>query len=133
MALEGRHIVIGIEEEVGGTPEFRVLASQRDLTLNRTADRIDVSDKDSKDRKFLTGSNDQSIETSAWFVRSDVAYNRLELAYSTGQPVVVARFELGSLHSSARAVVTNLTERHPVSGGSEVTVGLAIDGSFTAA
>src|SRR3990167_11295225 len=130
MAMEGRHVVLAIESTEGGTTVRRVVAQQRDLTLNRTADRIDVSDKDSKDRKFLTGSNDQSIETSAWFVRSDVAYNRLELAYSTGQPVVVARFELGSLHSSARAVVTNLPERHPVSGGSEVTVGLAIDGSF---
>ena len=67
----------------------KVLAGQRNATLNRSAESIDATSKDTAGfwKESVAGFKEFSIEADGAFVESDVAYGLLETAFLNSENV----------------------------------------------
>jgi TP901-1 family phage major tail protein len=83
--LSGAKVKLFIKDATTGT----VLAGQRSATLNRDAETIDVTSKDTEGgfTESVQGMKSWSIEADGAYVESDTAYDSLEDAYLAGTEV----------------------------------------------
>lgn len=80
--MKGVDVVVKIGNEI--------LAGQRNATLNRSAETLDTTSKDSDGwKEGEQGFKEFSINTDGLYVENDTAFNALEEAYMNGTKVDV--------------------------------------------
>jgi len=127
MAMNGTDILLLVFDGAA----YDVVGSQRDVTFEETTDEIDVSSKDSRNKRVLPGRYSATISLDALYVPSDDAYEKLQDAMRTGVAVKVMRQEDGVSLESADAIVTSISAAGPDQGEATISVALTIDGAWT--
>lgn len=97
------------------TPDPKVLAGQRGATLNRSADTIDGTSKDSEGgwKENLQGFKEWGVDCDGALVASDEAYDHLEEQFEAGEPVnVIIELESGKQYKGA-AIITDFPIEMP--------------------
>ena len=126
--VNGNSIIIWINETNVGY--------QKGVTIDSSADMLDVSDKTSAAAKFLPGKTTDTVSCSAFYVRDDGAYTALRTAYDTGIEVEVDWFHTstdgatGTGEQTAQALISSLSVSAPEHGPAELEMTLQITGGW---
>ena len=88
-AVAGKDIILSIWKADGSS--LLAIAGQQSLTINRSADTIEVSSKDTEGgwKSSIAGMKEWSIETGGLYVASDESHQELTEAFNNGDPVCV--------------------------------------------
>jgi TP901-1 family phage major tail protein len=116
-----------------GTPELPVytkVAGQRGATLNRSAETVDTTSKDSNNwRENEYGIREWSIDFDGLLIESDAAYLELEDAYMN-QTKLMVRFETAAGNKyEGTALLTDFPVEGPYDGESTYSGTLMGDGA----
>ncbi len=129
MAINGTAVLI--LADIGGAT-FNIVGSQRDATMDETAGVIDISSKDQRERKVLSGRYESNISMEELYVPTDAAYLALLASMRNGTIVAIRRRESGTDKEEADAIVTSISRDFPDQGEATISIELAIDGAWTA-
>lgn len=127
-AINGTSILL--LADVGGTPT--VVGSQRGVTFDETSDTIDVSSKESRSMRVISGRYSTTVSLEHLYVPTDLAYLALNTANRTGAFITIRRQELASDTEEASAIVTSISGDFPDQGEAVISVELQIDGDWNA-
>lgn len=122
MATNGTDVLIYVYVE--GTKT--AVGSQREATIEETNEEIDVSTKDLRAKRILSGRYSSTLSLDSLYVPSDTAYSALKTAMRDGEKVIVA-----TETEYADAIVTSLSESFPDQDAATVSIGLSISGAWT--
>ena len=88
-AMAGKDILLGIYDSTGD--EILAIAGQQSLTINRTADSLEVSSKDTEGgwKSYLAGMKEWSIDNGGLYVASADAHKLLGEAFENSDPVCI--------------------------------------------
>lgn len=88
-AIAGKDIVLAIFDETG--VNLLAISGQQGLTINRSADSIEVSSKDTKGgwKSKIAGMKEWSIDNDGLYVPSDATHKQLGKAFEAGNPVCI--------------------------------------------
>ena len=118
-AVAGKDLLLTIWSEDG--EEFLAISGQQSLTINRSADTIEVSSKDTAGgwKAFLSGMKEWSIDSDGIYAVNDASHRKLSEAFNNGDLVCVR-------------VINNKTEED-MFGGLAVVTSYPIEAPFDAA
>ena len=131
MAVNGNTILV----TVGGAE----IGSQRGASFESSADMLDVSDKTSRDAKFIAGKNTDTVSCSSFYVVGDIPQAALRTAYDAGTTVSLIWHEgaddgtdtVGAtLRTAATAFVSSLSVSAPEHGPAETEVSFQVSGGW---
>jgi predicted secreted protein len=131
MAMNGADVLLYVNTGTDLAPNYEVIGSQRDFTLNETTAEIDVSSKDQREMRVLPGRYDSTITLGALYVPTDNAYLTLLSAMRNGTAITVRISEEGADVEEADAIVTALNRAGPDQDATTISVTLRIDGAWT--
>lgn len=100
---------------IGPVGSGKVLAGQQSATLNRSAETIDATSKDTEGfwKESLAGFKEWSIDCDGAFVESDAAYDELETAFLSSENIAVyIEFPSGTKYSG-EATITDFPIEAP--------------------
>lgn len=88
-AIAGKDLLLTIWSEDGA--EFLAISGQRSLTINRSADTIEISSKDTAGgwKGFLAGMKEWSIDLDGVYAVDDASHRKLSEAFANGGLVCV--------------------------------------------
>lgn len=86
-AVAGSNVVVAIYDSTG--TKTLAISGQQGLTINRSAESIEVSSKDDGWKHKIAGLKDWSIDTDGVYVMSDESHKSLGAAFKNGEPVCV--------------------------------------------
>lgn len=88
-AVAGKDILLAIFDKTGAN--LLAISGQQGLTINRTADAIEVSSKDTTGgwKSKIAGMKEWSIDNDGLFVPDDNAHKTLSDAYENSDPVCI--------------------------------------------
>lgn len=88
-AVAGKDMLLAIFNETGET--LLAVAGQKGLTINRSADAIEVTSKDAKGgwKSKIAGMKEWSIDNDGLYVPSDDTHKQLAKAYEQGSYVCI--------------------------------------------
>lgn len=88
-AIAGKDILLCIWN-IAGT-ELLAISGQQGLTINRSADSIEITSKDTKGgwKSYLAGMKEWSIDNDGLYVPNDESHSILSQAFENGDPVCV--------------------------------------------
>ena len=131
MAMNGADVLLYVNTGTDVAPNYEVIGSQRDFTLNEATAEIDVSSKDQREMRVLPGRYDSTITLGALYVPTDNAYLTLLSAMRNGTAITVRIAEEGADVEEADAIVTALNRAGPDQDATTISVTLRIDGAWT--
>ncbi|OFN02634.1 phage major tail protein [Aerococcus sp. HMSC062A02] len=132
-AIAGKDILLAVFDATGAA--LLAIAGQQGLTINRTADSIEVSSKDTKGgwKSKIAGMKEWSIDNDGLYVQSDKAHQQLGTAFENGDPVCIKVIDgkrkkgmFGGL-----AYVTDYTLEAPYDDGMTYSITLDGNGALT--
>lgn len=95
------------------TPTPKILGGQRSATLNRSAESLDATSKDSDWKENLQGMKEWSVDADGLLIESDEAYDMLEEAFmDDGEVGVIITLPSGKKYSG-NAVITDFPLEFP--------------------
>ncbi|MDR6120612.1 TP901-1 family phage major tail protein [Bacillus sp. SLBN-46] len=111
----------------------KVLGGQRNATLNRSAETIDATSKDTAGywKESLTGFKEWSIDADGCFIESDAAYAILETAFVNGESVVAYIEFPSGLHYEGTCIITDFTLELPYDDLVQYSISLQGSGALT--
>jgi TP901-1 family phage major tail protein len=113
-AVAGKDIMLLVYDD---NDELLAIAGQRSLTINRSADSIEVSSKDTEGgwKSNLAGMKEWSIETDGLYVASDTSMQKLSKAFQNSDPVclVVKNVKTDSYMFGGQAAITDFPLEAP--------------------
>lgn len=88
-AIAGKDIILAIFNETGD--KLLAISGQQGLTINRSADSIEVSSKDTKGgwKSKIAGMKEWSIDNDGLYVPSDETHKLLGKAFENSDPVCI--------------------------------------------
>lgn len=88
-AMAGKDIVLSVWSENGDS--LLAIAGQQGLTINRSADSIEITSKDTEGgwKSKLAGMKEWSIDTDGVYVQGDESHSALSKAFNNGDPVCI--------------------------------------------
>ena len=88
-AVAGKDVILAIFDETGAN--LLAVSGQKGLTINRSADSIEVSSKDTQGgwKSKIAGMKEWSIDNDGLYVSSDTTHKILGKAFSDSNPVCV--------------------------------------------
>lgn len=109
-----------------------VLGGQRNATLNRSAETIDVTTKSSNGwRESVASIKDWGVDCDGLLVENDTAYTSLETAYMNGETVTVeVGFPSGTKYSGT-AIITDFPIEAPYDDNVTYSVSFQGTGALT--
>lgn len=110
--MKGMKCLVKIVE---GEDASKVLAGQRSATLNRSAETLDGTSKDSEGgwTENLQGFKEWSVDCDGALVESDEAYDHLEAQFEAGEPVnVIVELASGKQYEGP-AIITDFPIEMP--------------------
>ena len=119
---------------VDSTDAEKVLAGQRDATLNRSAATLDATSKDSDGwRENESGFKEWSVDCGGLLIASDVAYDELEEKWTNNEKVnVIIELPSGKTYSG-KAVIADFPIEMPYEDLVSYSVSLTGDGALVKA
>lgn len=86
-AIAGKDILLAVFDATGAN--LLAIAGQQSLTINRSADSIEVSSKDTKGgwKSKIAGMKEWSIDNDGLYVPTDAAHKTLGKAFDASEPV----------------------------------------------
>lgn len=113
-AVAGKDILLLVYDD---NDELLAIAGQRSLTLNRSADTVEVSSKDTEGgwKSSIAGMKEWSIETDGLYVASDTSMKKLSKAFRDSDPVclVIKNIKTGSYMFGGQAAITDFPLEAP--------------------
>ena len=104
------HVNTGTEE----LPTFKKVGGQRGATLNRSAETLDTTSKDSEGfKEFESAFKEWSIEADGLLVDGDLGFKALEDAFMAGKKVQVRVATPSGAKYTGMAVITDLPLEMP--------------------
>lgn len=113
-AVAGKSVLVCIFDETG--VELLATTGQQGLTINRSADSIEVGSKDSGGWKnYLAGLKEWSIDTDGLYVASDAAMKLLNKYFYEGGTICVKVVNVATYSSlfGGLATITDLSVEAP--------------------
>ncbi len=88
-AIAGKDILLAVFDSTG--ENLLAISGQQGLTINRSADSIEVSSKDTKGgwKSKIAGMKEWSIDNDGLYVPTDGAHKTLAKAFSDSDPVCI--------------------------------------------
>ena len=88
-AIAGKDILLCIWNLEG--TQLLAISGQQGLTINRSADTIEISSKDTQGgwKSYLAGMKEWSIDNDGLFVPNDQSHSILSQAFNNGDPVCI--------------------------------------------
>lgn len=88
-ALAGKDLILAIWDSTG--ENLLAIKGQQGLTINRSADSIEITSKDTEDdwKSKIAGMKEWSIDTDGLYYVSDTSHTALSTAFENGEPVCV--------------------------------------------
>jgi len=120
-------ILLAIDDGSG----LEIIGSQRGATFTENTEEIDVSSKDSRNKRVLSGRYSASVSGEALYVPDDAAYLMLQSAMRNGTTVIVIREEEDVYLESADAIITSLGTEAPDQDAVTVSFDLVLDGAWS--
>jgi predicted secreted protein len=115
-------------------PVYTALGSEESLTLNRTGDNIDLSDKSSNWDLATGGKKSWEISANGIWVETDAAWNALETAFETDAREILVKVKtLSSNMYTGNAVIGSLNITSAKHDVVRVDISLKGDGALTEA
>ena len=113
----GVKVLIKVNTGTEESPNYVTLGGQRDATLNRGSDLIDVSSKDGDGYKSsVVGLKDWSVEVEAMYVSSNAGIIALEDAYRNGTLVQIQVIEDDGSKEEGSGYVSAAPKKAPMNG-----------------
>lgn len=113
-AVAGKDILLMVYDDEG---ELLAIAGQRSLTINRSADQIEVSSKDTEGgwKSNIAGMKEWSIDTDGLYIASDDSMKKLSNAFSNSDPVclVVKNVKTDRFMFGGQAAITDFPLEAP--------------------
>lgn len=132
--FKGIDYVVKVNTGDETTPNFVAVAGQRGGTLNRSADSIDVTSKDSGGwKENLQGLKEWSIDTDGLMVDTDTGYAALEDAYMNGTDVMIELALPNGNTYSGKAIITDFPVEIPYDDAVTYSVSFVGNGALTSA
>ena len=105
-ALAGKDILLAVWNAEGTA--ISAIAGQQSLKLNRSADSIEVTTKDTGDgwKAYIAGSKEWSIDTDGLYISTDASMQALSTAFDNGDPVCIKVYNKKSMFGGL-AVITD--------------------------
>ena len=88
-AVAGKDILLCVFDSTGAN--LLAIAGQQGLTINRSADTIEITSKDTQGgwKSYLAGMKEWSIDNDGLFVLNDESHKILSQAFNSGDPVCI--------------------------------------------
>lgn len=132
-AVAGKDILVCVWDASGS--ELLAIAGQQGLTLNRSADEIEVSSKDTEGgwKSKIAGMKDWGIELNGLYVASDASHKRLSSAFNAGDVVcvVVKNHKTGENLFGGLAAITDYPLEAPYDDAMTYSITLSGNGPIT--
>ena len=127
MAVNGNTILLKIGANAIG--------SQRGVSMDSSAEMLDVSTKDDADAVFLPGKRTDTVSLSSFYIVGDTnGYALLRSAYEANTSVTLFWAEDASdLKTNTTSYVSSLSISAPEHGPAECEVTLQVSGGWSAA
>ena len=92
VAIAGKDLLLTIWDETGN--DFLALGGQQSLTINRSADSIEVTSKDTKGgwKAKIAGMKDWGIDTGGVYAVGDEGHSQLSKAFLNSDLVIIRVF-----------------------------------------
>jgi TP901-1 family phage major tail protein len=116
--------------DVGGSPT--VVGSQRGVTFEETSENIDVSSKEQREMRVLSGRYSSTVSLEHLYVPDDTSYLALRDANRNGTFITIRRQEFSSPFEECSAIVTSLSGEFPDQGEAVISIELMVDGAWSA-
>ena len=92
-AMAGKDLLLAIWNDDG--TEILAISGQQSLTINRSADTIEITSKDTDGgwKSYIAGMKEWSIDTDGIFVKNDESHSVLSAAFEAGDPVCIKVYD----------------------------------------
>lgn len=128
-AIAGKDIILAIFDETGA--KLLAISGQQGLTINRSAESIEVSSKDTKGgwKSKIAGMKEWSIDNDGLYVPSDETHRELGKAFESSNPVClkVINGKTSKGMFGGLAYVTDYSLEAPYDDG--MTYSISLDGN----
>lgn len=132
-AVAGKDIILQVWNEDG--TDLLAVAGQKSLTINRSADTIEVSSKDTTGgwKSNIAGMKEWSVETDGLYVASDESHQTLSKAFVDSDPVCikVINSKTNTALFGGIAYVTEYNLEAPYDDGMTYSITLSGNGALT--
>jgi len=131
--MNGSDVLILVNTGTDAVPIYQAVASQRDLTVEGSADEIDTSNKTSgRFAEFIPGRVSSTISFESMYVPNDGSYAVLRQSMEFGLFLKIRREYAGEAEREADAFVTSLSESFPDQEPGIVSATMRITGPWRA-
>lgn len=88
-AVAGKDIILAVFDSTGAN--LLAISGQKGLTINRSADSIEVSSKDTKGgwKSKIAGMKEWSVDNDGFYVPSNASHKALGTAFQNSDPVCI--------------------------------------------
>lgn len=130
-AAAGKDILLAVFSADGA--KLLAIAGQQGLTINRAADSIDVTSKDTDWKSTIAGMKEWSVESDGLYVMDDDAHAQLSAAFTDGDLVCVKLVNKKTSTSlfGGLAAVTDYTLEAPYDDALTYSLTLEGNGALT--
>lgn len=133
MAMNGADVLLLVNTGTDAAPTWTAVGSQRNVTFTEERDMIDVSTKESPNRRVIPGRYSATVELESLYVPDDNALTLLRTAIRQGTKVQVMRQEASNNVEKAYGYISNREEEMPDQAECTVSVTVEIDDGWTPA
>lgn len=133
MGMNGTDLLILANTGTPSIPVYEPVGSQRDATIEEASATIDVSSKDERTQRVLSGRYSGTVSLDALYVPTDAAYQALRTANRNGDLILIAREEFGVVTEIVSAKIDSISESYPDQGEATISISMTIDGMWEAA
>lgn len=131
-ALAGKDILLAIWNAEGTA--ISAIAGQQTLKLNRSADSIEVTTKDSGDdwKAYIPGAKEWSIDTDGLYINTDASMQALSKAFEDSTPVCIKVYNKKTKKSmfGGLAVITDFPLEAPYDDSMTYSISLKGQGKL---
>lgn len=128
MAMNGTDLLILVNIGTIQTPIYQAVGCQRDCTIEETSETIDVSCKDSRAQRVLSGRYASTISLDSLYIPNDSSYLALRTANRAGDLIKVVREEAGVSMEMVDAKIDSMSEAFPDQGEATISMAFTVDG-----
>lgn len=132
MAMNGSDVLLLVNTGTDAAPVWTAVGSQRNVEFPESVEPVDVSSKDSPNRRVIGGRYQASVTLESLYVPSDLAFIKLKTACRSRQLIKIRRQEAGTDIEEASALITELSPSFPDQAEATVSISLEIDGAWQA-
>lgn len=130
--VKGIDFLVHANTGTSEVPVWTKIGGQRGATLNRSAETLDVTSKDSKGfKEFVPSFKEWSVEAEGLFIDGDTGFKALEKSYMDGTTLLVQMSTPSGDKYKGLAIITDLPLEAPYDDMATYSVTLQGSGELT--